>query len=283
MILNGYLRMLKHQEINPVKYFLVLASYQNEFPVKKETEVPIKTSEYDLTTFLNKKLTISFQKSIRCLHCASLTKKSYNQGYCYPCFIRLAKNDMCILKPETCHYHKGTCREPEWGKENCFRQHTVYLANTSGIKVGITKENPITKRWVDQGAVEALAVIKTENRLDAGILENELKKYIADKTSWQKMVSTQPEPIDLKKHKYELLEKLKNLKTTYTIEKDEKLTNIYYPIEKYPSKKISYKLKESLPIEDVLVGIKGQYLLFEKGVLNIRSHAGYLCGIEISD
>jgi hypothetical protein len=67
---------------------------------------------------------------------------------------------MCILKPEQCHYEAGTCREPEWGLAQCFKPHYVYLANSSGIKVGITRESQIPIRWIDQGAVQALPIMK---------------------------------------------------------------------------------------------------------------------------
>jgi hypothetical protein len=67
---------------------------------------------------------------------------------------------MCIMKPETCHYHLGTCREPDWAQSHCFRPHIVYLANSSGVKVGITRKTQIPTRWLDQGASQALPIFE---------------------------------------------------------------------------------------------------------------------------
>ena len=83
--------------------------------------------------------------------------------------MNLASNDLCIMRPETCHHHLGTCREPEWGLQNCFKKHTLYLANTSGIKVGITKENPVTKRWVDRDRQESRSPCTTSTKTAAKI------------------------------------------------------------------------------------------------------------------
>ena len=133
-IASGYLRMLSHKEVSPVEYNLVTVDYKDD--IEKESELA-------LNSLIGKTMKLSFTGEIRCIHCGKKTKKSFAQGNCYPCFINLAKNDLCILKPETCHHHLGTCREPDWGLKNCFKKHTVYLANSTGIKVGITKENPI--------------------------------------------------------------------------------------------------------------------------------------------
>ena len=112
----------------------------------------------DLNPLLGQSLALRYSGRIQCVHCGNKTNKSFSQGYCYPCFIKLAQCDMCIVKPETCHYAAGTCREPDWGKQFCFQPHVVYLANSSGIKVGITRRSQIPTRWIDQGAVQALPV-----------------------------------------------------------------------------------------------------------------------------
>jgi hypothetical protein len=66
------------------------------------------------------------------------------------------------MKPETCHYHLGTCREPDWAQNHCFRPHIVYLANSSGVKVGITRKTQIPTRWLDQGASQALPIFEVQ-------------------------------------------------------------------------------------------------------------------------
>jgi hypothetical protein len=72
------------------------------------------------------------------------------------------------VSPEKCHYHAGTCREPEWGEAHCMIDHFVYLANTSGLKVGITRGTQVPTRWIDQGATQALPVFRVASRLDSG-------------------------------------------------------------------------------------------------------------------
>ena len=111
--------------------------------------------EVPLNQYLGSTLQLSFDGVINCIHCDRKTNKSFNQGYCYPCFKRLAQCDSCIVSPEKCHYHEGTCREPEWGETHCMIDHIVYLANTSGIKVGITRGTQVPTRWMDQGATQA--------------------------------------------------------------------------------------------------------------------------------
>lgn len=281
--MKGFLRMMKHRGLDPVEYFFVMANY----PVskKKSDALPATEtiSETSVNSLLGKKIRLSFTEEIRCVDCGKITKKSFSQGSCFNCFMKLASNDMCIMKPETCHFHLGTCREPEWGKANCFKKHTIYVANTSGVKIGITKENPPSKRWVDQGAMYAIPILQVETRKQAGEIEIEYAKSISDKTSWQKMVSSDSIEVDLHSTKEKLfaLKNPKEIVETVKFESGSEVIKINYPIVKYPKKAASYKLSKEKPIEDILVGIKGQYLLFENAVFNIRSHSGYYCEIDI--
>lgn len=184
---------------------------------------------------------------------------------------------MCILRPDTCHFHLGTCREPDWGESHCFISHTVYLANSSAIKVGITKENPVSNRWVDQGAVQGIPLVEVTSRRDAGIIEKELSKVLSDRTTWQKMVAGDPEEVDLSERKKEFIRKIESLDLDldYKISPQESPTTIRYPVQSYPLKIQSLAPDKNPVIEDVLTGIKGQYLLFESGVINIRAYGGY--------
>lgn len=92
-----------------------------------------------LNDYLGEPLQLEWTGGIACSHCGRATRKSFAQGHCYPCFKRLARCDTCIIKPELCHFHAGTCREPDWGQRFCFQPHIIYLANASGLKVGITR------------------------------------------------------------------------------------------------------------------------------------------------
>lgn len=277
--MEGYLRMLKHKDLTPVRYEFVVVQYSE---IKKAQASGEKQETLALDEYLGKEIRLEFSGEIRCVSCGTLTKKSFNGGACYKCFINLAENDLCILKPETCHFHSGTCRDTDWGKKHCFKPHILYLANTSGLKVGITKENPYTKRWVDQGAVSAIPVLEVNSRLDAGLLEIEFAKYIADKTSWQKMISGSPPDLDLIQKRAELLSLIDLEKTIvkYKLFDNPDIYNIDYPILEYPSKKVSLKPDPNNPIEGRLIGIKGQYLLFPFGAINIRSQEG--CRVSLS-
>ena len=157
----------------------------------------IGSDTVNMNTLVGKKIEINFQGKISCSNCGNKTSKSFSQGYCFPCARSLARCDLCIMKPETCHHHLGTCREPEWGLKNCFSSHLVYLANSSGPKVGITRETNVPGRWIDQGAISAIPILKVKSRLDSGRVEAALKPFIADKTNWRKMLKNEVEIVDL--------------------------------------------------------------------------------------
>ena len=177
---------------------------QAESPV--QYQLPLDDELIALNPYIGKTIKLTYSGEIHCIECGRKTKKNYNQGYCYPCFQSLAKCDMCIMKPETCHYHEGTCREPQWGEEFCFQDHYVYLANSSGIKVGITRGTQIPTRWMDQGAGQALPIFKVANRLQSGLIEVALKQHVSDRTDWRKMLKFDAEPQNLKAIRDELKE-----------------------------------------------------------------------------
>lgn len=246
-------------------------------------QLPLDDELIPLNPYIGKTIKLSFSGEIHCLECGRKTKKNYNQGFCYPCFQSLAKCDMCIMKPETCHYYEGTCREPKWGEEFCMQDHYVYLANSSGIKVGITRGTQIPTRWIDQGASEALPIFKASNRLLSGKIEVVIKNHVSDRTDWRKMLKGSPEHVDLAAKRDELIKASE--KELKAIEKefgeseitllDEKQITIDFPIEDYPEKVKSLNFDKTPVIEGVLQGIKGQYLILDTGVLNIRKFGGY--------
>lgn len=264
MKLNGILKKMETSNSTPVSYGLQLREVR-----------------FDLTPLVGKNLRLTYSGNIFCDNCGKKTKKSYSDGHCYPCTMKLASCDLCILKPETCHYDKGTCREPAWGEENCFKSHVIYLANSSGLKVGITRKTQVPIRWMDQGASEALPIMEVENRFISGQIEVLFKKHISDKTDWRKMLKGEPESIDLLDWKQKLLgelhEELKDFEFTLL---DEPVVKFKYPIERYPEKITSFNLDKVSEITGRLIGIKGQYLIFDTGVLNVRSHAGYEVTLE---
>ena len=247
-------------------------------------ELPVGNERIPLNALLGKSIKLRFTGQISCVHCNRSIKKSYNQGYCYPCFISLAQCDMCIMKPETCHYDAGTCREPQWGETFCFQPHIVYLANSSGIKIGITRLTQTPTRWIDQGAVQALPIFKVQSRLQSGLIEVAFAKHVSDKTSWQQMLKNHVQPIDLYEKRDSLIKLCQSELTEISkrfSENDitslshEPIVDIHYPIDTYPKKITSFNFDKNPQVSGILQGIKGQYLLLDTGVINIRKFTGY--------
>lgn len=255
-----------------------MVSY-SDLPVRyelKQGEVP-----FDLTKLIGSEVKLKYSGKIFCGNCHKSIKKSYAQGYCFPCTMKLAECDLCILKPETCHYDKGTCREPQWGEENCMKPHVVYLANSSGLKVGITRRSQVPTRWIDQGATQALPIIEVQKRITSGLIEVLFKKHIADKTDWRKMLKGSAEEINLVEWRDKLLALIADdLKGHEYKVLDGPEYKFQYPVQTYPEKVSSINLDKVPEVQSKLLGIKGQYLIFEAGVLNVRSHSGYEVTIE---
>ncbi len=239
-------------------------------------ELPIGDILLEMNQFIGKKIYLKFEGVINCIHTGKQIKKSYGQGYSFDSFMKLAACDMCILKPELCHYDKGTCREPKWGEETCFQPHYVYLSVSSHLKVGITRHTQIPTRWIDQGANYALAIMRVPDRKTSGLIENELRNSLSDKTNWRKMLQNQVEDIDLYQIRDELFTEYEFLFDEFEIEElDEDIVEINYPVLEYPTKVKSMSFDKHELIEGRLMGIKGQYLIFDSCVINMRKHQGY--------
>lgn len=265
---RGGLRKMRTALDNPVSYRFTLDD----------------TPQVDLNPLLGQTLALRYLGEIHCVHCGRLTKKSFNQGFCYPCFRRLAQCDSCIVSPEKCHYHLGTCREPEWGEQHCMIEHIVYLANTSGVKVGITRHSQVPTRWMDQGATQALPVFRVDSRYQSGLLEMVLKAHVADRTQWQAMLKGPSAEVDLAARRDHLFEEcaeeiaaLQREHGLLAIQPipDSPETRLDYPVLEYPAKVKSFNLDREPLVEGSLLGIKGQYLIFDTGVINLRKYGGY--------
>ncbi len=241
-----------------------------------------------LNPLIGQEITLNFHSKIACKHCGRATKKSYSQGFCYPCMAKLAQCDMCIMKPETCHHHLGTCREPEWGEQHCMVDHYVYLSNTSALKVGITRHTQLPTRWIDQGATQALPIFKVSTRLQSGLVETALAEFIGDKTNWRAMLKGSNEAIDLKAQAKVLVPKIKERLDDIALKfgedavqlLDEDVVEINYPVSQYLTKISSLNFDKTSSVSGVLLGIKGQYLIFEQGVINMRKFSSYQISVE---
>lgn len=249
-------------------------------------QLPIGEARVELNPLIGQQVSVRHLGEINCVHCNRKTKKSFNQGYCYPCLISLAQCDSCIIKPEKCHYHEGTCREPEWGEEFCFSDHFVYIANTGTLKVGITRHvtDQVSSRWMDQGATQATVMLRVPDRLTSGLVETLCKAHIGDKTNWRTMLKGQPEGADLAHVKRTLLDNIADGLASLQQEKglqavsevDGPIHDIHYPVTAYPEKIKSINLDKTPEFSGVLTGIKGQYWMLDNDrVINIRKYAGY--------
>lgn len=271
LIASGAARKMKTHLGDPVEYQMVLGEHK-----------------IAMNNYLGQNLQLDFQGVINCIHCDRKTNKSFNQGYCYPCFKRLAQCDMCIMSPERCHFDAGTCREPEWGESHCMIDHTVYLANTSGLKVGITRDFPT--RWMDQGASQAQPIFRVSSRLRSGLVETVFKNHIADKTNWQAMLKGAAEPRDLERVRQalmaectaeiEALQQQHGIQSIVVLEGAQQIS-IDYPVLEYPTKVKSLNLDKTPSVGGTLMGIKGQYLIFDTGVINIRKYGGYSLSLSL--
>ena len=269
----GDLRKMRVAQGDPVSYTL-----------------PVGGESVALNPLLGNRIGIRFTGNIHCVACGRATAKSFNQGHCYACFRRLASCDGCIMSPQRCHYHLGTCREPGWGEANCMRPHVVYLANSSGVKVGITRESQVPTRWIDQGAVQALPIARVASRRMSGLVEVTIKEHVSDRTDWRRMLKGEPEAADLNASRAALFAicdaKLKHLADEHDrvepeLIADAKTSSFCYPVIEYPAKITAINLEKTPQAEGSLLGIKGQYLILDTGVLNIRKYGGYEVALTI--
>lgn len=235
----------------------------------------------DLNAQIGKILKFTYNGQINCIACGRRVRKSYGQGFCFPCFQTVPQADPAIIRPELDQSHLGISRDMEWAKKNSLVDHFVYLAISSSLKVGITRHSQIPTRWIDQGATQAIRIAKVPYRQLSGLLEVELKTHFADKTNWRKMLSNNIDlSVDLKKERDKAHRILNSKYAEYLI--DDEITQINYPVLSYPEKVKSISFDKTPEFESKLIGIKGQYLLFEnQHVLNIRKHNGYFVNIEV--
>ena len=248
--------------------------------------LPIGDDLLEMNALIGTDVSVKYEGTINCVACGRKSKKSFNQGYCYPCVTKLAQCDTCIIKPELCHYHEGTCREPQWGEENCLTGHFVYLSNTGAVKVGITRHvtDGISSRWIDQGATQAMAIMRVKNRLISGLVETAFKGHIADKTNWRTMLKGAAETRDLVELNAELQEKvaadIDAIRAQHGLDAVEVLSvpshEIHYPVTQYPEKIKSINLDKEGEFSGTLLGMKGQYWMLDGDrVINMRKYAGY--------
>lgn len=263
MIYEGVLRKMETQLAEPIQYFI-------DFP----------DDIINLNQLLDRNIQIRFVRYC-CLNC-ELEKKIYRQGFCYDCFFKLPQAADWVIRPELSQAHEGIeDRDLEYEKKVQLQPHIVYLANSSSVKVGVTRKTQVPTRWIDQGAHEAIEIVEVPNRYLAGITEVALKEHVSDKTNWRTMLRNEIDDEDLEEWRDKLFQYLPEESKPYYIVAN-KETQMIFPVLEYPKKIKSLNLEKTPFFEARLKGIKGQYLLFEDGtVFNVRSHEGFVVELKV--
>lgn len=261
---QGVLQKMRTEWDSPIQYYLL---FPEDF--------------IHMNLLLDKHLSIQFVK-YQCLQCGS-DQPIFRQGFCRNCFFETAQAGDWIMHPERSKAHLDQeDRDLEYEKRIQLQPHVVYLANSSSVKVGVTRKSQIPTRWIDQGAHEAIEIVETPNRYLAGITEVALKEFVSDKTNWRSMLTGKIQDEDLLNWKNKLMEFIPEEVKPYIVEsKQEKHMN--FPVLKYPEKVSSLNLEKQPHFSGTLTGIKGQYLMFEdQTVFNIRGSEGYVINLEIN-
>lgn len=263
MTYQGVLQKMQTEFLSPIQYYLV---FEDSF--------------LNVNQLIGKEISISFE-GYQCLNCGK-TKKIFRQGYCYDCFMSSASVGDWIMRPELSTAHLDVeDRDLAYEKRVQLQPHIVYLALSSDVKVGVTRKTQVPTRWIDQGAIEAIPIVEVPNRYLAGITEVALKNHFADKTSWQKMLKNNVPNVDLIFERNSVLQWLPEEIKPY-FAKEQELYKIDFPITNYPTKINSLNLERTPSYSGKMMGIKGQYLLFEDGtVFNVRSNEGIVVKIEV--
>jgi hypothetical protein len=263
MFYQGVLTKMETEFSHPIQYYLV---FDNDF--------------INMNQLLDKTIEIRFIK-YQCLNCG-LDKPIFRQGFCKNCFFEIPQAADWIMRPELSTAHlEIEDRDLEYEKRVQLQPHIVYLANSSSIKVGVTRKSQVPTRWIDQGAHEAIEIVEVPNRYLAGITEMALKDHVSDKTNWRTMLKNDVVDENLVEWRERLKPYIPNEVMDYFIESNTE-TNMEFPVLQYPLKPKSLNLEKELNYTGVLKGIKGQYLIFEDDVVfNVRANEGLVVGIEI--
>lgn len=264
-----------------MQYQGVLTKMQTEFGNPIQYYLVFEDSFLHMNQLLNSEIEISFA-GYQCLNC-SKKKKIFRQGFCYDCFYSSPAVGDWIMRPELSTAHLGIAdRDLEYEQKVQLQPHVVYFAVASEIKVGVTRKTQVPTRWIDQGASQAISVVEVPNRYLAGITEVALKSFYTDKTNWRKMLQNPIQTFDLIAEKVKIESLIPAEAQEYFYSEKNDVYDLHYPVLDYPVKVTSLNLDKTPSFQGKLVGIKGQYLIFENGtVFNVRGSEGYLVTISV--
>lgn len=264
-----------------MQYEGVLSKMQTEFGKPIQYYLVFEDSFLNVNQILNKEIQIDFV-GYQCLNCGK-KKKIYRQGFCYDCFYASPAVGDWIMKPELSTAHLGIAdRDLVYEEKVQLQPHIVYLALSSEVKVGVTRKTQMPTRWIDQGATQAISIVEVPNRYLAGITEVALKNHYTDKTNWRKMLQNDVVEVDLIAERLKVENLIPTEVKQYFYSEKNDLYQMHFPVIEYPTKITSLSLDKTPNFQGKLIGIKGQYLIFEDGtVFNVRSSEGYVVKIEI--
>jgi hypothetical protein len=269
---HGTLTKMRVVHDEPVSYFLRDGWHD---PDARVEDLPVNA-------LLGRSLELRFDGEIHCVYCGRKTKKTFNQGFCFPCSQARAEADICMVKPELCHYFEdgNPCRDDAFAQAKCFAPHILYASLTSGLKVGITRHTNVPSRWIDQGAVRAIPLAELPSRREVGLVEHELAESFADRTHWMRMLKEEAPEGDLAEMAETVLDELEEMGVD-ELPEDDRVEHVFrYPVLVYPDKVKSFNLDKSPTVGGVLQGIKGQYMIFDSAVINVRKYTGYKVAVH---
>ena len=259
------LKKMRTENLQPINYFL-----------------DVESGFLHLNQLLGKTIRVEHSGS-QCLNCG-LSKLIFRQGHCQSCFFDSPATGDWIMRPELSKAHLGQeDRDLEYESKMQLQPHTVYLALSSHLKVGVTRKSQLPTRWIDQGAHQATVILEVPNRYLAGVGEVALKNFFSDKTNWRKMLQNNAEAVDWEKARNLAIDSIPKDLKPYVVRETTEIQSLTFPVLQYPEKVKSLNLSKTPLYEGKLMGIKGQYLIFEDAtVFNVRSNEGQCVRLSIN-
>ena len=259
------LKKMRTENLQPINYFL-----------------DVESGFLHLNQLLGKTIRVEHSGS-QCLNCG-LSKPIFRQGHCQSCFFDSPATGDWIMRPELSKAHLGQeDRDLEYESNMQLQPHTVYLALSSHLKVGVTRKSQLPTRWIDQGAHQATVILEVPNRYLAGVGEVALKNFFSDKTNWRKMLQNNAEAVDWEKARNLAIDSIPNDLKPYVVRETTEIQSLTFPVLQYPEKVKILNLSKTPLYQGKLMGIKGQYLIFEDAtVFNVRSNEGQCVRLSIN-
>ena len=131
--------------------------------------------------------------------------------------------------------------------------------------------------------------MRVATRQQSGLVEDVLRSQVTDRTNWRAMLKGEAAPLDLAQLAGEIFEACQDgitaLQERFGLQaiqplSDLAVVDIAYPVLAYPAKVASFDLEKTPVVEGTLQGIKGQYLIFDTGVINIRKFTAYQLAVH---